>query len=295
MSRLQDYMKNNRKVGCFGIKYLDDRLRGILKGDLILIGARSGAGKSTIAELIATTNSQKGVKVTLLSLENFKDDNFVQKAYYKYKSISGDWELSQRDFASGDFRINQYALNTAENYAENLFKNIHIINRQKFTYGVEQLKNSIIDAVENQGSELIIIDHIDYLDHEANQSENEHMTCLMREIRDAQYAFKVPVVAISHLRKTPFSKGDVIIPSLDEFIGSSNKVKEATCIIMLAPDDESNMQCNASVKSTWCCIRKLRMGGIDNKAAKIYFDVRQGQYMDTYHVYSVNYSGTKIL
>lgn len=294
MSKIENYWKDNKKVGYFGIKYLDDKLRGILKGDLILIGARSGAGKSTIAELIATENSKRGIKVTLLSLENFKDDNFVQKAYYKYKSVSGDWELSQRDFASGDFNPNKYALEEAEKYAESQYKNINIINRQHFTFGIESLKNEIIKAVEKNESELIIIDHIDYLDKEPNKTDNEHMTCLMREIRDAQYAFKVPVIAISHLRKSN-SKDDIKVPCLDEFIGSSNKVKEATCVIMLAPDDESNMQVDSNIKYTWCCIRKLRQGGIDNTAARIYFDIRKGKYLENYNIYHINYSGTKIL
>ena len=111
---------------------------------------------------------------------------------------------------------------------------------------------------------------------------------------EPQYAFKVPVIAISHLRKSN-SKDDVKVPGLDEFIGSSNKVKEATCVIMLAPDDESNMQVDSNTKYTWCCIRKLRQGGIDNTAARIYFDIRKGEYLENYNIYHINYSGTKIL
>ena len=292
MSRLEDYMKENRKVGCFGIQYLDDKLRGILKGDLILIGARSGAGKSTIAEIIATANSSQGKKVTLLSLENFKDDNFVQKAYYKYKAVSREWSLSQRDFSSGDFKPNLYALKEAEKYAEQQFENINLINRQA-NFGKEELKEAMINAVQNEKSDLVIIDHIDYLDKEPNQTEVEHVTSIMKEIRAAQYAFKMPVIAISHLRKTN-SKYDIKVPSIDEFIGSSNKVKEATCVIMFAPNDEENMQMDGTLKATFCCIRKLRMGGIDNTVAKIYFDTRTGQYKDGYNVYRVDYSGTKI-
>lgn len=292
MSRLENYMKANRKVGCFGIKYLDDKLRGILKGDLILIGARSGAGKSTIAEIIATANSSQGKKVTLLSLENFKDDNFVQKAYYKYKAISRDWSLSQRDFSSGDFQPNIYALQEAEKYAEKQFANINLINRQA-NFGIEELKEAMIKAVQNEKSDLVIVDHIDYLDKEPNLSEVEHVTSIMKEIRAAQYAFKMPVIAISHLRKTN-SKLDIKVPSIDEFIGSSNKVKEATCVIMFAPNDEENVQMESSLRSTFCCIRKLRMGGIDNTVARIYFDTKTGKYKDEYTVNKVNYSGTEI-
>ena len=62
--KLNDYIKDNTLCAKFGIKYLDDKLEGILQGDLILLGARSGAGKSTIADIIATHNAQNGGKCT---------------------------------------------------------------------------------------------------------------------------------------------------------------------------------------------------------------------------------------
>ena len=294
VTRLEDYMLANKKMARFGMKYLDDRLGGILRGDLILIGARSGAGKSTIAEIIATANSRIGKKVTLISLENFKDDNFVQKAYYKYKELTKQWGLTLRDFASGDFERDAFAIVECEKFAENEYKNISMVNRSK-DFTIEDLKEALVRAVEDENSDLVIVDHIDYLDKESGVSDNEHITSLMREIRAAQYAFKIPVVAISHLRKVVSSKAEIIVPSMDEFVGSSNKVKEATCVIMLAPNDEENVLNNSPIKSTWCCVRKLRMGGIDNKVAKVYFDQRQGVYVDRYELYGVNYAGTKVV
>lgn len=291
MSKLQEYMLQNTKVGYFGNTYLDDRLKGILKGDLVLIGARSGSGKSTIAENIATYNASRDVKVTLISLENFEGDNYITSAYYEYKRLTQNWALDLRDFASGDFKIDMFALEKAEKFAENKFKNINLINRQE-DYTREDLKNDIITQVKNEKTQLIIIDHLDYLDKYENETDISHISCLMKEIRQAQYAFKVPVVAISHLRKN--NNSEIKIPNVDEFIGSSNKVKESTCVIMFAPDDEANMNNNSSLKATWCCVRKLRMGGVDNKAARLFFNQKTGNYEDEYNLFKVNYSGTKI-
>ncbi len=291
---IEELFRNNALCARFGIKYLDDKLEGILKGDLILLGARSGAGKSTIAELIATYNGQNGVKVTLISLENFAGDNKLTKMYYKYKELTQQYYLTLRQFACGNFNIDKSALQKAENYADSIFENVHIINRQN-GYTIENLCDDIIGAVCKEDSKLVIIDHIDYLDKTvSSQSELEHITKVIRTIREAQYTFKVPVVAISHLRKPAFCKEEIKIPGMDEFIGSSNKVKEATCVIMLAPDDETNTTQLGTLKSTWCCIRKLRMGGVDNTAAKIYFDTVTGRYKDDYTLYRVNYAGTKV-
>lgn len=295
MSRLLDYMSENKKVGVFGITYLDDKLKGILKGDLIVIGARSGAGKSTLSNIIATVNAKLGVKVALFSLENFKDDNFVEKAYYFYKKEMKDYSLSLRDFASGDFDICMEALNKAEKYAEECYRGINIINRQ-INFNIEDLKNGIIDQVKNKGVNLIILDHLDYVDKYENDNDYSHINSLMKTIRELQDEYKVAVVAISHLRKSYNIKFSPVIPSIDEFIGSSNKVKEATVVIMFAPDDESNYKMakdNIGRRSTWCCVRKLRMGGIDNKAAKLVFNTKTGEYDKNYELYSVDYSGCK--
>lgn len=286
-------MEANKKVGVFGVKYLDDKLRGILLGDLILIGARSGAGKSTIANYIAAINRDKGHKVSLFSLENFEGDCFIEKAYYKYMQETQDYSLNLRDFASGSVQFDMLAFQKAEEYAKKCFEGINIINRRA-NYNIEDLKNDIIREAEVNESKLIILDHLDYVSKYGNESDNLHTNELMRTIRDVQDAFKVAVIAISHLRKSLTLKEAPVIPSMEEFIGSSNKYKEATAVIMLAPDDECNMTNDDKTKrGTWCCIRKLRMGGIDNRAAKLWFDTITGQYLNSYNLYKVNYSGTK--
>lgn len=293
--RLLNYMQKNKKVGVFGVSYLDYKLKGILANDLIVIGARSGAGKSTLSNIIAKSNAKKGNKVALFSLENFEDDNFVETAFYRYRYLTNDYSLSLRNFASGDFDKDIEKLQQSEEYAEEQYKNIKIINRQS-DFGLEELKKGIIDCA-SEGYKLIILDHLDYIDKYDNDTDYTHMNSLMKTIRKAQDSFHVAIVAISHLRKSYNSKEMPAIPSVDEFIGSSNKVKEATVVIMFAPDDSNNFTVtgdNDDKKFTWCCIRKLRMGGIDNKAASLKFNVKSGIYDESYKMYRVNYSGTKI-
>lgn len=289
MGRLVNYFQNNQKVGTFGIKYLDDKLKGILKADLILIGARSGAGKSTIADMIAQHNAKDDKKVHIFSLENFTDDAFVTKAYYEYKRLTGDWKLSLREFACGEFNVDTNSLIKCEKYAEECFKNVSMTTRQK-GYDINKLKDDMIKVVES-GVNLLIIDHLDYVDkNNPNENDNTHITELMRTIRELQDVFKVAVVAISHLRKN-VGRDLPIIPSVDEFIGSSNKVKEATAVIMIAPDDEENESNQSDRKVTWFSIKKLRMGGIPNSSGKLIFDRATGKYEDNYEEWVVR--GTK--
>lgn len=288
------YIKPEKLKAKFGIKYLDDNFTGILEDDFWLIGARSGAGKSTIADIIATYNAQLGKKVTLITLENFEGDLLIQKAYYKYKNLTNNWGLTLRNFAVANFEKNEPALQKAFNYAENAYKNVRIVYNNG-DYKIEDLHRDIVDAANRSESDLLIIDHLDYLDKDSpTENELAHITKVVKAIRDTQRIHHIPIIGISHLRKPPNQRDNIIVPSVDEFIGSSNKYKQATGAILLAPDDENNYKSLGYLKSTWCCVRKLRMGGIDNRAAKILFDTKTGQYNDDYKLFKVNYAGTKV-
>lgn len=305
MRLLRDIQNDYRKVGRFGINYLDDKLYGILLGDLILIGARSGAGKTTLAAQIARINGKSNKKTVLFSLENSADDHICSIAYQYFINKTGMYSLSERQFVTGENLVSSIVtkeesdkyLEEAYEVATSAYSNITLYTRES-QWTAPQLKDTILREAKN-GAELIVLDHLDYVDKEYDDiSDNEHISSLMRAIREAQNTERVAVVAISHLRK-PFgktSKDDIVVPSVDEFIGSSNKVKEATVVVTLAPADSQNEQAVGSeeehIKGTWCCIRKLRMGGIDNRAALLRYNKRTRQYEANYKEYKVTYSGS---
>lgn len=290
----KQYINPNKLKAKFGVKYLDDNFTGILEDDFWLIGARSGAGKSTIADIIATYNASLGKKITLITLENFEGDLLIQKAYYEYKKLTKNYSLKLRDFAVENFTKDEAALQKAFDFAEKAYKNIKIVYNNG-DYKIEDLHRDIVDAANRSESDLLIIDHLDYLDKDTpTENELAHITKVVKAIRDTQRIHHIPIIGISHLRKMPNQRDNIIVPSVDEFIGSSNKYKQATGAILLAPDDEDNFKNLGYRKSTWCCVRKLRMGGIDNRAAKIIFDTKTGQYTDEYKLFKVNYAGNKV-
>ena len=289
---IAEYWLKNEKVGEFGIKYLDDKLRGILRTDLILIGARTGAGKSTLAELIALHNAKKGYKVHLFSLENFDGDVYASRVYNLYRQITRNYELNQRDFACGEFDKDIAALVKAESIAKKDFENI-LISSGDTKYNAQRICEEISKTVNENQTKLVILDHLDYIDSEGID-QNQEMTKLMSKLREIQKEFKVAIIAFSHLRKN-VNKDLYAIPSIDEFIGSSNKVKQATGVILVSPDDKTNEEnYGSSKKSTWMCIRKLRMGGISNMCARIIYDRKVNVYADEYEECVVNYNGSKV-
>lgn len=296
MSKIINMMMKNAYKGSFGIDYLDKKIRGILPSDLILIGARSGAGKSSIAQSIAHHNAQQGKFVALFSLENFEEDDYLSKAYYFYIQKTRQWDLTMRDFMScgNGFTPDLEVLKYAEEQTEKYFENICVFGRKR-GYDLGNLRAGLVSCASGK-VDLIILDHLDYIDKEDEHTHDiSHVTEIMRTLRDIQDVARIGIICISHLRKPMLAKEMPKVPSMDEFIGSSNKVKEATAVIMLAPDDETNeMFAGNSKRATYCCVRKLRNGGFDNTCARLNFNIRTGTYDKEYQECSVNYSGTKV-
>lgn len=299
MGKVKDYLTKHKKVGIYGIDFLDKKLFGIMNDDLVLIGARSGAGKSTIANMIAQRNSEKGNKVVLFSLENFENDDLITAVFYEYKKRANKpfWKL--RGFVSGAYELDWDLIDVIEKQIEEKHKNIIKITRQK-DFNLDKVKETIIKYAEKD-VKLFIIDHIDYIDNTDGENENVYMTALMQMFRDVQDAFNVAIVCISHLRKNSNARYTPKIPSMDEFIGSSNKTKQATEVIMFGPDEKSNLShigdSEFKYKYTWCCIRKSRRDGVDNKAGNLRFDTRTGTYAEFVEkddTYGVSYDGMNI-
>jgi len=95
---IEQYFKRHKKVANYGIECLDNRLKGIMACELILIGARSGAGKSTIANMIATNNLDK--RVVLISLESEENDMIMTEVYKRYRKETNR-DIDKREFSMG--------------------------------------------------------------------------------------------------------------------------------------------------------------------------------------------------
>ena len=291
---VRKYWERNKKVGVFGVPYLDTELHGIAKTDLVLIGARSGAGKSSLAKIIYNANDKS--KTALFSLENYDGDVEMSLLRQEYAKLTGNW-INARTWQMDDgIKIDEKALNLAVERVKEQLKGSYIFGRvppndepEKQVWTIDTLSEKIIWCA-TRGIELIIIDHLDYLDRDnPNESDNAHITELMKSIRTAQEIGSA-VVAFSHLRKPMGNVENLVVPNENEFIGSSNKVKQATQVIMFAPANDGNAQ---EGFGTWCCIRKNRNGGIKNQAAKLFFMPATETYKDEYELYTINYAGTK--
>jgi len=290
----------------FGISVLDHALKRIIPNDLILIGADSGAGKSSIAIQIGAHNALKGKKVALFFLEGGQNEAIRR---VKWKAICEEYYGNPQDFRV-NMDYNNWIINSPEMarlkpieeiaekrlndmFGENFFLyNITPDFSGNQRVGYDKIYEGLCDFFDGAefgkikfGLDLLIIDHLHYFDLEdgTRSTEAEKITKAMYRCKEISDLYKIPTVLISHLRKKVKDRG---LPTQYDFHGSSSIPKISTNAIVICP--AYDLQDNANrIYPTFFRFVKSRRGLKDNYAALVDYDLNQHKYADEYKIYPV--------
>ena len=273
-----------RRICNFGISFLDDKIGGIYDEDLLIIGAESGVGKSTIAELIAFNCINQGVKPALFSLANFAGNTADKKAYEFFKTRTMQWGLRFRKWI--DIKNRTPSLTDEDlKRAEDLVLKMHLVERDNQDYTIDRLEKDFKKVVD-AGCKVIILDHLDYFDAYSTDNDLQHTKRLMKTIRRLQDTYKVAVIGFSQQRKN--MDKNIIIPTYDDLYGSGDKVKQATLVLMVSRTFKDPVD---GVYPTYFNLSKDRFGQIES--CEIGYNVRTNKY-ETYKEIKVLARGTVV-
>ena len=283
-SRLQSE-KSLRQNACknvlsFGINFFDKLLGGILPTDLILIGAKTGAGKSELAVSIAKNVAKSGKNVHLFALEA-EDCEVERRIKFQaiaklYKAQSGVREINFQDWYLGKYDFLLPFEEAAELELQSYTNLFTFYRDSKFDLKKFQRMFRSLDG----RSDLVIIDHLHYFDFESD-NENKEIAELMKAIKDMSQLQKVPVILIAHLRKiTKLER--TLIPAIEDFHGSSNISKIATRTIIMSSGG-IDQQSQKSI--TYVQTSKNRLAGERTKVvAKMLFNPSLNAYDEKFEL-----------
>ena len=294
------------KLCNYGIKALDDPLLAIAKNELVIIGADSGVGKSSLVLDIARHNAKSGKRVGLFYLEGGHIEAIqrmkwgdITNYYYNHK---GEHEYKDLDFR-------KWALNcckdltdlsskvyeeSKDKYKNNLF--LYPISEE---FKVEELLSSLVEFHKLSDKkfgefkegfydlDLIIIDHLQYFSLDQSDSEITEITRIIRECKKITDHYNIPVILVSHLRKKGKDRG---LPDQEDFYGSSNIPKIATTAITIAPDTKEDDLAN-NIFPTYFRIVKSRIGLRNNYAIRCNYNLNLREYEKNYKIFRLDGAG----
>jgi len=218
-----------------GLPYLDAAVGGVGPGDVLVIGAHTGAGKTETAANMAAANAAARRRVFYFALEA---EPWEIERRLKYKmlvsSVKGhpqfsrmnylDWRAGRLDDLTGRYE------RAAEDALAKRYETLQTFYRAKEFTG-SRLR-AIADEIREE-ADLIIIDHLHYIDN-TDDNENRGVKRIVMQIRDIALDTGRPVALIAHLRKRD-RRNAPLVPDISDFHGSSEIGKVATKAVILAP------------------------------------------------------------
>lgn len=268
----------------FGIDYLDHAMVGILKNDLILIGAGSGAGKTQTCCNIARANVEKGKNVHYIALEA---EYLEIERRIKYQLFAKHFfsdpnrpnvSISFQNWMLGDFIEScvAYEALAAQEFM-NTYQSLFTFYKSN-KFDIDDLIRTVTECSDD--TDLIILDHVHYMDLDDN-NENRAIKEIAKTARDLALEMGKPIILVSHVRKSD-SRGSVsFAPGLEEFHGSSDLYKIATKAITIGP---GAMNSDGQIETYFRIVKNRFEGSVTRYIGKCFYNSKEGKYGRSYEI-----------
>lgn len=285
----------NTKVLCkYPISYLQDKLQGICTGDLVIIGASSGSGKSTISRLLTRAAYEQNCPVVLYSLENSSGTFISEETRLLYNSETESkieqrpWEILHTEHPE---RFEKYRKAIYERHQKTDSNGLKLLKVHEEVTNLNFTVDMLIKQMQeeyNQGYRLFIIDHLDMLISDP-KNELAQTVYNMNKLWNFIATNNIGCVAFSQTTDLPEY---VLCPNDTLLRGSRTKGQRATVVITLAQHRYGYYELPGDkfAKPTYMRIAKFRQGS--TSCAIVYY--KNSEYMNFYKEVLCDYSGRLI-
>jgi len=286
-----------------GISFLDEATCGLKPDDLMVVTSVTGYGKSQLMALMAYNMALQGRRVKLFALEAGKAEVETRIRFAKmleiYYQRGGLGPIDYVEWSRG-LRPDLEAYEPDPTEIKQVLSRVNITYKQTSKYGMEQLERDVFAVAREV--DVILVDHLHYIDLGDKKSENQALTDIIQRIRDINLAIDRPVILAAHVRKHDGPRKEkAILPDIDDIYGSSNVSKNATWIVALGQphnvDDEKVpihlLRSTGHGAPTFVRFLKSRDGGGTRTAFTMVTFFSRGQYAPKYTIGRMSKADTK--
>lgn len=228
---IEDLLTTNEKdVISFGYSWLDDKMTGIFKSELVVIGGESGSGKTTFAMNVVYKASLKH-KCAVFALEDRLNDYAIIKLYFEIGKIrreEGKKNYPWNEYRKGVFKEDPQFLKYLDMAFTNQKNENIFMAKVDEQMNIETLEKAIEEKVAD-GFELFLVDHLHYFDlSKGESSKADYIEKVMVRLKTTLNKTGAKMLMVVHYKKLEGKK-----PTLDSFKDSISIVQNANYVINL--------------------------------------------------------------
>lgn len=229
------YFRDNEAQQLYmGFSELDDILGGLEGGDVIVIGARPGVGKSAFVTQITTNLSNQGKRIGFYNLE-MKEKQVYERFVVAHSGI-GLTRLRRAKKFLGDEKERFDKANEVLSAKENIV----------ITTGSKAV-SEIRTESRHMGYDIIIIDYLQLLrtDREYRGNRYAEVGSISKAIKALSMELNIPIIALSQLNRVSENR-DTKEPTMAELREAGDIEQDASVVILMwnmDQDDKSKKGC----------------------------------------------------
>jgi len=245
----QSYREEIDRGYSTGWKCVDQYLQGIRKGELTIVTADTGAGKTTFCSQLMVNCAMQNIPVWINSWEMKPATTMRKLASVILRRPLKFCNFTEHDNEQLDTWASQYKI---------------YINQTTLGTDIERLSKQLISA-KQRGVEVVMLDHLDYLVKSRTEKLHEAIDETMKNLHEMCLSLDMHFLLVCHPRQTFNSTEEIGLHSLK---GSSSIKQYADNIIILHRCQRTDTQ--ADPNKVKIKIVKNRMFGIEGSTYLFY-------------------------
>lgn len=212
-----------------GYQELDYSTGGLFPGEVTVIAARPGVGKSAFAQSLAINAASEGKKVGIYSLEMPKAQ-FAERILSRLSGVNG-MRLRKGKLGGDDWG------DIAKGVALASSKDIYICDSLR---KVEDIYDDAVGKHEKDGLDMVIIDYVQLCEtRKKTASRYEVVSLVSRMLKELAIKLAVPVVMLAQVKRV--DSRVAVMPILSDLKDSGSIEQDADTVYFLhRPDVESD-------------------------------------------------------
>lgn len=219
-----DHDSGGEKTVHFGYKMLDASITSLSPGELHIIGARPGIGKSMMALNIAYKNAKRNHHVLYFSLE-MNEKEMVTRL------LGIDKGITSQQFA---FKTDSFISELGHHFDAIRELPLSFCYRSGIT--CSDIESHLIKERESHPVDLIIIDHMHIMQAHGTKSGYEKMTAISNGLKILAMNNQIPIIALAQLSRA----GATGEPTLTELRDSGSIEQDADTVSFLTRETEKD-------------------------------------------------------